>query len=355
MINKMKKQVLIFFCCFCFIAMSSAKAQQQEVVKEYISRFKDLAMEEMQRTGVPAAIKLAQGIHETGAGTSQLVLKSNNHFGIKCKANWTGESVSHDDDARGECFRKYSAAEDSYRDHSDFLKNSSRYASLFTLDPTDYKGWANGLKKAGYATNPKYPAVLIKLVEDYQLQDYTLIAMGKKKNTDEGMVSAVLLTEKENPVDATPVAAMNSKPPITREQPGYPEGIFNINETKVVFVKSGTSWLSVAQQYNIPLARIFEFNEMEQSEAAEKDQLVYLQRKRKTGKTDFHIVVAGETLHEIAQMQAIRLESLLEYNRLEPGMQPVIGEKLFLKSKSPDMPRVIPKQLPLINKWSKQN
>ncbi len=350
--RNMKKQVLIFYCFFSIMAVSSAKAQQQEVVKEYISRFKDLAMEEMQRTGVPAAIKLAQGIHETGAGTSQLVLKSNNHFGIKCKSNWTGESVSHDDDERGECFRKYSAAEESYRDHSDFLKNSSRYASLFTLDPTDYKGWANGLKKAGYATNPKYPSVLIKLVEDYQLQDYTLIAMGKKKNPDAGMVSALLLAEQETTFAATPVTEDNAEAAITRVQPSYPEGIFQINETKVVFVKSGTSWLSVAQQYNIPLARIFEFNDMEQSEVAEKDQLVYLQRKRKTGKTDLHIVVAGETLHDIAQQQAIRLEALLEYNKLEPGMQPAIGEKLYLRTQSLSRPRIIPKQNAANNKWS---
>ncbi len=117
------------------------------IIQDYINTYKDLAIEEMQRTGVPASIKLAQGIHETMAGTSDLVLKSNNHFGIKCKSNWTGESVTHDDDARGECFRKYDSPLDSYRDHSDFLKGSQRYASLFKLDPLDYADWAYGLKK----------------------------------------------------------------------------------------------------------------------------------------------------------------------------------------------------------------
>ena len=155
-------------------------AQPSDVIRNYIAAYKDIAIQEMQRTGVPAAITLAQGIHETGAGQSVLVKKSNNHFGIKCKSEWTGESVSHDDDARGECFRKYNDPLDSYKDHSDFLKNRAHYAFLFNLDPTDYEAWAYGLKKAGYATNPRYPQILIKLIKDYNLQDYTLIAMERK-------------------------------------------------------------------------------------------------------------------------------------------------------------------------------
>src|SRR5688572_20863857 len=138
-------------------------AQQSKVVADYIAQYKELAMEEMKRTGVPASIKLAQGIHETQAGTSDLVLKSNNHFGIKCKSVWTGDKVYHDDDARGECFRSYPSPIDSYRDHSDFLKSGQRYSFLFEMDPADYKGWAFGLKKAGYATNIKYSQIIIKL------------------------------------------------------------------------------------------------------------------------------------------------------------------------------------------------
>ena len=159
--------------------------QPVEAVTNYINQYRELAIEEMQRTGVPASIKLAQGILETEAGQSELVMKSNNHFGIKCKTSWNGEKVYHDDDARGECFRKYASAEDSYIDHSNYLKNTPRYASLFKLDPTDYKGWAYGLKSAGYATNPKYPQILIKYVEQYNLNDYTLIALGKKSRTDD--------------------------------------------------------------------------------------------------------------------------------------------------------------------------
>src|SRR5215211_4692526 len=155
--------LLVFTSHFVF-------AQSVETIQKYIAQFKDIAIAEEIRTGVPAAITLAQGIHETGAGTSDLVIASNNHFGIKCKTEWAGAAVYHDDDAKGECFRKYDDPLDSYKDHSDFLKNRPYYTSLFNLDPIDYKAWAYGLKKAGYATNPKYAYILIKLIEDYDLQ-----------------------------------------------------------------------------------------------------------------------------------------------------------------------------------------
>src|SRR6478736_4895270 len=191
------KKFAILLAVVLSFSFTFSYAQSTDAILAYITRYKDLAIAEMKRTGVPAAITLAQGIHETEAGTSVLVKKSNNHFGIKCKDEWRGQSVSHDDDARGECFRKYTAAEDSYRDHSDFLKNRSNYASLFTLDPTDYQGWAYGLKKAGYATNPKYAQVLIKLIQDYKLEDYTLIAMGKMK--EDGLAKNEVVADKSSP------------------------------------------------------------------------------------------------------------------------------------------------------------
>lgn len=315
--------------------------KSNETIRQYIETYKELAIAEMQRSGVPASITLAQGIHETMAGQSKLVQKSNNHFGIKCKSNWTGESVSHDDDARGECFRKYPKAEDSYRDHSDFLKNSTRYASLFELDPTDYEGWANGLKKAGYATNPKYPQVLIKLIEDYQLQDYTMIALGKMPLKENAEIAVVTVAKEESGVQTPqPVNAVVVEEPIKKPSVIYPEGEFRINETKVVFIKKGTSFLSIAQQYKVDLSKLFDFNEMTANEAAIEDQLIYLQRKRKTGKGEFHIVKPGETLRSIAQEEGIRLESLLEYNFLRDNMQPAPGERLSLRSKAPAQPRL---------------
>ncbi|MEK7225838.1 MAG: glucosaminidase domain-containing protein, partial [Bacteroidota bacterium] len=271
------KQIRQHILFFLLLATGTSHAQNAGIIKNYINTYKDLAIQEMQRTGVPASITLAQGIHESGAGMSKLALTSNNHFGIKCKSNWTGGSVKHDDDAQGECFRKYPSAADSYNDHSDFLKNSQRYASLFSLDPADYEGWAKGLKKAGYATNPEYPQVLIRLIEDYQLQDYTLIALGK-----------IPAEERVAPV----ISVANAEPVVKTEdvvkQPAYPGGEFRINETRVVYVRKGTSFLAIAKQYDIDLSRIFEFNEIPQGEETTRDQLIYLQRKRKTGSNQLH-------------------------------------------------------------------
>jgi LysM repeat protein len=329
------KKLLLVLALGILIAGKSF-AQSPEVIKEYVLKYKDIAMEEMKRTGVPAAITLAQGIHETSAGQSVLVIKSNNHFGIKCKAEWNGPSVSHDDDARGECFRKYSSPFDSYKDHSDFLTSRPHYASLFKLDPTDYEAWAWGLKKAGYATNPKYPQILIKLIRDYNLQDYTLIAMGDKPaNANETWVkNRDRDNRNKNTAIVTPAVIIEPQKVI------YPAGVFKINETKVVFVSKGTSFLAVAEQNNLQLNRLFEFNDMRPQDVALADQLIYLQRKRKTGANEFHVVAEGESLYGIAQLEGIRIESLQAYNFLRGSMQPQVGEKLYLHQQAPAMPRL---------------
>lgn len=335
MLNFRSTFVLLFVTAFSF----SSQAQDDNTIREYINAYKEIAISEMQRTGVPASIKLAQGIHETTAGTSVLVKKSNNHFGIKCKSNWTGESVSHTDDAPDECFRKYSNPMDSYKDHSDFLKGSARYATLFKLDPLDYKDWAYGLKKAGYATNPRYPQVIIKLIEDYNLQEYCLIALGKQPRQNELMAKADN-KQQNDIIPAVVTTTVTTKNIQSENKPVYPSGEFKINDTRVVYVKAGTSFLSLANQYNVPLARIFEFNEMNETEMAEEDQLVYLQRKRRTGNNEFHIVKEGETLSDIASEEAIRIESLLEYNYLTKSMHPAAGEQLYLRSKAPSAPKL---------------
>src|ERR1700749_485504 len=164
--------------------MLQAAFTQPMTAEQYIALYKDLAIAEMQRSGVPAAITLAQGLLETENGNSVLVKYANNHFGIKCKDTWTGGKFSHDDDLPGECFRVYKDAAASYKDHSDFLRSRSNYASLFNLDPTNYRGWAYGLKKAGYATNPKYPLILISNIEQYNLEQYTVYAMTHTPVTD---------------------------------------------------------------------------------------------------------------------------------------------------------------------------
>ncbi len=331
---------------FIFLLGTTAlQAQKSEVVIAYINNYRNIAIAEEQRTGVPAAIKLAQGIHETQAGTSELVRKSNNHFGIKCKNTWTGDKVYHDDDARGECFRSYPEPEQSYRDHSDFLKGSPRYAFLFQLDPTDYKAWANGLRQAGYATNYRYAQILVKLIEDYNLEQYTLIALGKLPAVNDALVdndvsgkaaasgaTSSIVIQAVNPTvtgDAAPKELL--EPSIKIAHPDYPEGAFSINNTKCVFVKTGTALLAVAETYHISFARLLDFNDLNDGDVVREDQLIYLQRKRKTGANAFHIVQPGETLYYISQAEGIRLESLLANNLLTDKMQPAPGEKLYLQ------------------------
>ncbi len=323
----LKLRILFFMILLTGRIFGQSPAQ----VTAYINTYKALAIAEMQRSGVPASIILAQGVHETGAGTSDLVIASNNHFGIKCKTGWTGQVVYHDDDARGECFRGYAVAADSYRDHSDYLSQTPRYASLFKLNPEDYSGWAYGLKRAGYATNPKYPQILIKLIEDYDLQKYSLIALGKLPPELPG--DSLLVKQKEtlegfnDSTLSTPVQAAS-----------YPEGPFSINSTKVVFAKAGISMLSISNQYDIPLSRLLEFNDMNQEDVLNTDQLIFLQRKRKTGQNPFHIVQPGESVYSICQAEGIRYENILEFNRLKAGEEVATGEKIYLQAISTPKP-----------------
>ncbi|GAA4727834.1 glucosaminidase domain-containing protein [Flavisolibacter ginsenosidimutans] len=327
----MKKRIL-FLLFFAGLAALTTFAQSKETVQAYVDKYKVIAIEEMQRTGVPAAITLAQGIHESGAGTSDLVLKSNNHFGIKCKTEWDGDKVYHDDDARGECFRKYDDPAVSYRDHSDFLRTRPYYASLFKLDPMDYEGWAYGLKKAGYATNPRYPQILIKLIQDFNLQDYTLIALGKKP-LNENSPQWTKSSESINTAIASNAVAQKPKA-------AYPSGVFKINDTKVVFISKGTSYLKVAEDNSVSLARLLEFNDMKDGDVAQEDGLVFLQRKRKSGGHETHTMLPGETLYDVAQAEGIRLESLLQYNLLTPNAQPAEGERLYLTTSAPSAPKL---------------
>ena len=335
-ISRMKK---ILFSLALMFTISLVFAQPKTDIYTYIANYKDIAVSEMQRTGVPASIKLAQGIHETFAGKSELVLKSNNHFGIKCKSTWTGEKVYHDDDARGECFRSYSSPADSYIDHSNFLRNGSRYSFLFEYDPTDFRSWAYGLKKAGYATNVKYSQIIIKLIEDYNLNQYTLIALNKLPADHQIFAVATTPTSKTE-VPTGQVMAVQGEITEIITPVKYPEGEFEINNTRVIFRKQGTSLLSIAQEYSVNLARLLDFNDLTGEDILLKDQLVYLQRKRKTGLNEFHIVQRGENLYDIAQKEGIRLKNLLELNLLQLQLLPAPGEKLYLHDKAPSAPRL---------------
>lgn len=320
------------------LAAPGLKAQRNSDVIDYINTYKEIAIREMQRSGIPASITLAQGIHESMAGKSDLCSRSNNHFGIKCRAEWKGEKVYHDDDARGECFRSYKKAEESYVDHTDFLKNGARYAFLFNYEPTNYSQWAYGLKKAGYATNPKYPQILIKYIEDYNLQQYTLIAMGKLSPADEVLAGGGRSVNISNGVAIREIKL----PPPVKPVVEYPIGRFQINRTKVIFAKAGASMLGIAKEYDVSLKHLLDFNELTQDDedVLTRDQLIFLQRKRKSGDNEFHEVRVGETLYDISQSEGIRLESLINYNHLQNQGEPAPGEKLYLQEKAPARPQL---------------
>lgn len=312
----MKKLLTIVIAITACIATNAQNVTPQQ----YIEQYKELAIREMKRMGVPAAITLAQGLLETEFGNSVLLKKSNNHFGIKCKSSWTGDGVSHDDDAPGECFRTYKTAEDSYRDHSNYLRGTERYASLFELNPSDYKGWAYGLKKAGYATNPKYPQILISNIERYNLQQYTLAALGevpkfeKDKYDDDKEVPFVY--NESNEGESSGIVTENTT---------------EVNGVKCIYAKKGTSLLAIATQHDISLSKLMELNDMQQEGLLAKDQVIFLEKKAEKGQGNFYTVKEGETLHDVSQVNGVKLESLLGYNNLSKNTPVAAGTRLALQ------------------------
>jgi LysM repeat protein len=273
---------------------------------------------------VPAAISLAQGILETEAGNSDLVKKSNNHFGIKCKSTWTADTVSHDDDAPGECFRAYKCAEDSYRDHSNFLRGSDRYAFLFRLDPKDYKAWAYGLRRAGYATNPQYPQILIKYIEDNNLEQYTLAAINDVPVFDG---SKFLSDPDDKEVkDMPPSGGDTDSGNSPRRTPNL-----TINGSHAIFASKGSSLLAIATENDINLNRLLTFNDLQQDGLLSRDQYIFLQKKSKVGDRDYFIVPKDETLYDVAQLNGVQLQSLMEYNAVSAANNLSPGTKIFLR------------------------
>ncbi len=324
----MKKLLVLFFVAAFF----SSKAQNNEAVSAYIQQYRQLAIDEMIRTGVPASITLGQGILESNAGLCSLTQQSNNHFGIKCKDDWTGNVVYHNDDRKHECFRRYNSAEDSYRDHSDFLKNRPNYASLFNLDATDYEGWAYGLKAAGYATNPAYAISIITTIEKYNLQDATIAALQQSRQVT--IASAPFKMQEnlafDNVSTITPAQQTAAQPAETI--PKYPDGVFAINETKVVYAKAGASLLAIANKYNIAYGRLLAFNDLNDGDILREPSLVYIEPKPKHGSKDYHITLPNESLYDVAQDEGVQLQSLLAYNSFQKNAQVKAGDKIILRT-----------------------
>ncbi len=291
--------------------------------EEYIGMYKNLAVQEMKRTGIPASITLAQGILETECGNSDLVKKSNNHFGIKCKSTWTGESVTHTDDAPNECFRKYAQAADSYRDHSDYLSTTPRYASLFKLDAADYRGWCYGLKKAGYATNPKYPQILMNNIEKYNLQAFDNLDNSSMPQQFDDV--AVAENKEQTFMITTPVAG-NEK-----NTDNAVKGKVNFNGLKAMLVSKGTSLLAIASRADIPLAKLLDYNDLKTDGLIKDQQYIYLERKAKQGNRDFYTSLQNETLYDIAQNNGVQLQSLMQFNGMSENENVRRGTKIKLR------------------------
>jgi LysM repeat protein len=332
--------ILLFSTLF---STSFAQSERQRV-QAYISQYKELAIAEMLRTGVPASITLAQGILETAGGQSDLASVANNHFGIKCKSEWTGETMLHNDDAKNECFRKYASPEDSYKDHSDFLRTRPMYAFLFKLDPTDYEGWAKGLKKAGYATSPSYAQGLIRTVVENNLQQYSLLAMQRMEMGNDPFATGNLALKTENEEDNIIVTKKTSSIVLSAAVTTptlYPfNSVFAVNDAKVIYAEAGTSLLALANNYNVSLSKLIEFNDLEKTDILTSNQLIFLQKKAKRSNKEIHIVEPNETLHDIAQKEGIQLAAIIELNNLQKGMQPAPGEKIYLRTQSPSTPKL---------------
>ncbi|MBC5641775.1 glucosaminidase domain-containing protein [Parabacteroides sp. W1-Q-101] len=300
------KLTIRIFCLLFFIATLAEAATQRKIpsYEKYIKTYSALAIEQQKKYKIPASITLAQGLLESGAGQSDLARRSNNHFGIKCHSDWRGGRVYHDDDLRGECFRKYKRVEDSYEDHSKFLKRS-RYDQLFRLKITDYKGWARGLQKCGYATDRAYANKLIKVVEDYEL--YRFDSGKEHKPTRE-----------------------------ERKQQKYPAVKYTIYRTYgllYVYAKDNDSFDQIARNLDFSVRDLKKFNEVPEDFPLQKGDIVYLEKKKKKAdKPNYdHVVQIGESMHSIAQKYGIQIKSLYKMNKKDKDYIPEEGDVLKLR------------------------
>ena len=327
------------------LASPTGKTPQEKYIEEYAV----LAVSEMYRSGVPASITLAQGMLESGNGQSALARMSNNHFGIKCHNNWGGDRVYHDDDAKGECFRKYPHPDQSYRDHSDFLRYRDRYKFLFDYKVTDYKAWAYGLKKAGYATDPAYPTKLINLIETYNLYEYDRkpASYGKKsddkKSSKKGKtviefvgesLPEELVTE-QLPLSPTVIEQVKELGQKQREEFHFSldRKMYSQNAVPFVYAVAGDTYASIAASYNLFTREILKFNDLEADAELLLGTVVYLKPKKKSAAkgVEKYVVEEGESLRDIAQRYGVRLASMLRLNGFEKGYVPREGDVILLR------------------------
>ena len=315
----MLKKILIGHFTFWMLITSAFLSHAQYTREEYIRKYQLLAIEEMGRSGIPASIKMAQAILESGNGNSQLARNSNNHFGIKCKTGWKGQKVYHDDDERGECFRKYKSVHESYIDHTNFLMTSPRYAFLFTLPPDDYKGWARGLKQAGYATAGHYDRTLIKIIEDHKLHrlDYKqtfspLVAQKSPQNSNISNNLTINLYDQRQ--------------------------VIKVNNLEAVLASPGDTYEILAQGLGMDAWELYKFNDLPQGYKPQPNEVIYIESKNRKArrKTQFHTADTGETMHYISQMYGLKLKPLLRRNRMKSEEQPQPGDTVYLRKRKPN-------------------
>ena len=301
----------------CAALLSSPQRMTRE---EYILLYKEVAVRQMLSSGIPASITMAQACLESDNGNSRLAVEGNNHFGIKCHG-WAGDTIRANDDAQNECFRKYASADESFQDHSDFLRFRDRYAKLFELEPTDYKGWARGLKEAGYATSPTYADNLIRIIEDNRLYLFDVL------DTAQAAVIPPAPAVAEAPVEVKP----------TKGSPLYrislERQVYSRNGVSYVLAESYDSYSSIAEEYRLFRLELLYFNDMKEDRQLETGEIVYLERKKAAGAKhlDKHVVEEGETMYSISQRYAIRLKSLYALNGMQPGEEPVPGALIKLR------------------------
>lgn len=307
------------FCLISIFLCIAVSLSAQYTPDEYIKKYNQMAVKEMKRSGVPASITLSQGILESASGASYLAKEGNNHFGIKCH-KWEGEKIYADDDAKGECFRKYKSVEDSYKDHSEFLRQNSRYHFLFELEITDYKGWAKGLKQAGYATSPTYAESLIKLIEKYNLNDYD---SGKAKPVDNDKPS-----KRPN----------RNNGPINDDfniNPYLYEVLTNNNVPYIIVADTNVLLSKLSQELDLMNWQLAKYNDLDKNALLTKGEQIYIKPKRNKAekKYETHKFGSEETMRDISQKYAVKLKKLYKYNNLEIGTEPEPGIVLNLRKK----------------------
>ena len=308
--NRIRNYIVGTLLLLCTIPVG-AQMKWNQAYQTYIDQYKDLAIEQMLRYHIPASITLAQGLFESAAGRSDLVRQGNNHFGIKCHTSWTGPTQYHDDDARGECFRVYSDAKESYEDHSRFLARQPRYAQLFALCATDYKGWARGLKQCGYATNPQYANKLIQIIELYKLHEYD-----KAKRFDKFMAEH-----------------SGNDQPVNAEGQLHPIHLFN--ENYFLYASEGDNFKSISREVGISAKKLAKYNERAKDDVLHKGDIVYMKKKRKNAPKQYknrpHIVKNGESMYSISQKYGIRMKNLYKMNNLSPDFKIYPGARIKVR------------------------